>query len=41
MKYVCDTCGLVYDEVLGDPKRKIPAGTVFADETEYTVFRYC
>ena len=31
MKYVCDTCGLVYDEVLGDPKRKIPAGTVFAD----------
>lgn len=31
MKYVCDTCGLVYDEVLGDPKRKIPAGTAFAD----------
>ena len=31
MKYICDTCGAVYDEVLGDPKRKIPAGTAFAD----------
>lgn len=31
MKYVCDTCGLVYDEAQGDPKRKIPAGTAFAD----------
>ena len=31
MKYICDTCGMVYDEVQGDPKRKIPAGTAFAD----------
>ncbi len=31
MKYTCDTCGAVYDEALGDPKRKIPAGTAFAD----------
>ena len=31
MKYVCDICGLVYDEAQGDPKRKIPAGTAFAD----------
>ena len=31
MKYACDTCGAIYDEVLGDPKRKIPAGTAFAD----------
>lgn len=31
MKYTCDTCGAVYDEALGDPKRKVPAGTAFAD----------
>lgn len=31
MKYICDTCGAVYDEALGDPKRKVPAGTAFAD----------
>lgn len=31
MKYICDTCGAVYDEVLGDPKRRVPAGTAFAD----------
>ena len=34
MKYICDTCGAVYDEVLGEPKRKIPAGTAFADLPE-------
>ena len=31
MKYICDMCGAVYDEALGDPKHKIPAGTAFAD----------
>lgn len=30
MKYVCELCGTVYDEMLGDPKRGIPAGTAFA-----------
>ena len=35
MKYVCDTCGFVYDELLGDPKRKIAAGTAFADLPNY------
>ena len=34
MKYICDTCGAVYDEACGDPKRKIPAGTPFADLPE-------
>ena len=34
MKYICDTCGAVYDEALGDPKRKIPAGTLFAQLPE-------
>ena len=27
MKYVCDVCGYVYDEVAGDPDNGIPAGT--------------
>ena len=31
MKYACDTCGAIYDEALGDPKHKIPAGTAFTD----------
>ncbi len=31
MKYACDTCGAIYDEALGDPKRKVPAGTAFQD----------
>ena len=29
MKYVCELCGSVYDEDLGDPKQGIPAGTAF------------
>ena len=31
MKYACELCGMVYDEQVGDPKRGIPAGTLFAD----------
>lgn len=27
MKYVCDVCGYVYDEVLGDPDNGIEPGT--------------
>ena len=27
MKYICDMCGYVYDEVLGDPDNGIVAGT--------------
>ncbi len=30
-KYVCDACGWVYDEELGDPENNIPAGTKFED----------
>ena len=30
MKYVCELCGMVYDEAAGDPKRGIPAGTAFS-----------
>lgn len=34
MKYVCELCGSIYDEELGDARRGIPAGTVFADLPE-------
>lgn len=33
-KYKCKTCGHIYDEALGDPKRGIPAGTLWADLPE-------
>ena len=31
MKYVCELCGMIYDEDLGDSKSHIPAGTKFQD----------
>ena len=31
MKYVCDVCGWVYDEELGDPENGIAPGTKFED----------
>ena len=31
MTYVCDLCGWVYDEELGDAENNIPAGTKFED----------
>lgn len=34
MKYVCDICGWVYDESVGDPENGIPAGTKFEDLPE-------
>lgn len=37
MKYVCELCGNIYDEAVGDPGRKIPAGTSFAElPADYT-----
>ena len=30
-KYVCDACGWVYDEALGDPDNGIAPGTKFED----------
>ena len=30
-KYVCDVCGWVYDETLGDPDNGIAAGTKFEE----------
>lgn len=37
MKYVCELCGTIYDEAVGDPGRKIPAGTAFGElPADYT-----
>lgn len=33
-KYVCEVCGWVYDEALGDPDHDIAPGTRFADLPE-------
>lgn len=31
MKYVCNVCGYIYDEAVGDTDNGIAAGTKFAD----------
>lgn len=31
MKYVCELCGYIYDEVQGEPARGIVPGTAFQD----------
>ena len=31
MKYICDVCGWVYDEELGDDELSIAPGTSFGD----------
>jgi rubredoxin len=40
-KYVCDVCGWVYDEAVGDPDNGIAAGTVFEDLPEDFVCPLC
>ena len=35
MKYACETCGTIYDEALGDPKHRVPAGTLYSDLPPY------
>lgn len=34
MKYVCDVCGWVYDEAVGDPDNGIAPGTKWEDLPE-------
>jgi len=34
MKYVCNVCGYIYDEAIGDPDNGVPAGTKWADVPE-------
>ena len=34
MKYICELCGMVYDEAIGDEKQGVPAGTPFESVPE-------
>ncbi len=34
MRYVCEVCGYVYDESVGDPDAGITAGTAWADVSD-------
>ena len=40
-KYICDACGLIYDEALGDPDSGLLPGTRFADIPEDWVCPLC
>ena len=40
-KYVCDACGWVYDEELGDPDNGIAPGTKFEDLPDDWVCPVC
>ncbi len=40
-KYVCNICGWVYDEAVGDPDNGIAAGTVFEDLPDDFVCPLC
>lgn len=41
MKYICETCGAVYDENAGDPARKIPPRTKFDQLPPSYACPYC
>ena len=41
MKYVCQACGFVYDEDLGDPNKGIKPGTKFEDLPDDYVCDWC
>lgn len=41
MKYICDVCGYVYDEELGDPDNGIDPGTTWAELPDDFVCPLC
>lgn len=41
MKYICETCGYVYDPAEGDPDNGIEPGTAFEDIPEDWVCPIC
>jgi rubredoxin len=41
MKYVCEVCGYVYDEVAGDPEHGVAPGTKWEDVSEEYVCPLC
>ena len=40
-KYVCEVCGYVYDEAMGEADHGVAAGTVWADVPEDFVCPLC
>ena len=40
-KYVCEVCGYVYDEAMGEAEHGVAAGTVWADVPEDFVCPIC
>ena len=40
-KYVCEVCGLIYDEAVGDPDNGIAPGTKFEDLPDDFVCPLC
>ncbi len=40
-KYVCDVCGYIYDEAVGDPDNGIEPGTAWEDVPEDFVCPLC
>ena len=41
MKYICDVCGYIYDEAIGDPDNLIPAHTKWENLPEEWVCPLC
>jgi len=41
MKYVCDVCGYIYDETIGDPDNRIEPGTKWDDLPDGFVCPLC
>ncbi len=41
MKYICDVCGYVYDEELGDPDNGIAPGTTWEELPDDFVCPLC
>lgn len=41
MKYICDVCGYVYDEKLGDPDNGIAPGTTWEELPDDFVCPLC
>ena len=40
-KYVCDVCGYIYDEEIGDPDNGVEAGTKWEDVPEDFICQLC
>ena len=41
MRYICDVCGYIYDETLGDKENGIEPGTKFSDLPDDYVCPLC